>query len=103
MWVLDGLIAALLAGVNTVLAKWSAQGLSASKVMAIRTAAMLVVVIWAVSNGRLWSDIAQINGIDWLLLVVSGILTTAAWFFYLGALRNGSVNGVAAIDKSTIL
>lgn len=102
-WKLQAVIAAVFAGLASVLAKSGLQGISADLGLAIRTA----VVFTLVTANALTTGGAQQLGVltarQISLLALSGLTTSLSWIFYYRAMKTGTVSFVALIDKGSIV
>ena len=103
IWLIYALLAALFAGLTSVLAKFGIEKINADLGLVIRTAIVLVLVV---INLFAWSgqkDFPQLTSKTILFLILSGITTSLSWIFYYRAMKLGTVSYVAAIDKGSII
>ena len=102
-WKLQAILAAVFAGLTSVLAKSGLTGLSADIGLAIRTAVVLLVVSAnaLVIGGA--AEIKAVTGRNLALLALSGLTAALSWIFYYRAIKTGTVSTVALIDKGSIL
>ena len=100
-WLLYAILAAVFAGLTTILAKIGIEGVNSHLATAIRT---VVVVIFAwlmvaiVGSGR---EIVSLDGRTWLFLSLSGLSTGASWLCFFHALKIGTVSNVSPLKKSS--
>ena len=102
-WKLQALLAAIFAGLTSVLAKSGLAGLSADTGLAIRTAVVFLLVsanAFAIGGA---GEINSITGRNLALLALSGLTTSLSWIFYYRAMKTGTVSTVALIDKGSIV
>jgi transporter family protein len=102
-WKLQAILAAVFAGLTSVLAKSGLTGLSADTGLAIRTAVVFLVVsanAFAIGGT---SEIGAITARNLALLALSGVTTSLSWIFYYRAMKTGTVSTVALIDKGSII
>jgi transporter family protein len=105
-WKIQALLAALFAGLTSILAKSGMRTLGPDVSLALRTAVVLALVV---VNGFLWTPggplaaVAAARPRDLLLLALSGATTSLSWIFYYRAMKTGTVSFVALIDKGSIL
>lgn len=102
-WVSAALLAALFAGVTSILAKCGVRETDSDIATGIRTAVVLVfawivVFIMGVADG-----ITHISPWSWVFLIASGLATGASWLCYFKALSLGDVNKVVPVDKSSTI
>src|SRR4029434_6104564 len=102
-WKLQAILAAIFAGLTSVLAKSGLTGLSADTGLAIRTAVVFLVLSANALGIGGASEIGAIPGRNLVLLVLSGLTTSLSWIFYYRAMKAGTVSTVALIDKGSIL
>lgn len=101
VWVLLALGGAVCTSMTTILAKIGIKDVNSNFATAYRT---LIVIVCALVMCLATGDISQfgaLSGKNWLFLVLSGLATGISWLFYFGALKEGDVNKVAPIDKSS--
>ncbi len=102
-WILYAVLAAVFAGLTSVLAKCGMAAISADLGLAIRTCVVCVLVL---ANLFLWKTSRDVSGLSaraWLLLAASGATTALSWIFYYRAMKLGPVSYVATIDKGSII
>ncbi len=105
-WKIQALLAALFAGLTSVLAKSGMKTLSADVSLAIRTSmvfgfVVLNAFIW--TAGRPGAALALARPRDIALLALSGLTTSLSWIFYYRAMKSGTVSFVALVDKGSIV
>lgn len=103
VWVLLALGGAVCTSMTTILAKIGIKDVNSNFATAYRT---LIVIVCALVMCLATGDISQfgsLSGKNWLFLVLSGFATGISWLFYFGALKEGDVNKVAPIDKSSFV
>lgn len=103
VWVLLALGGAVCTSMTTILAKIGIKDVNSNFATAYRT---LVVIVCALIMCLATGDISQfgaLSGKNWLFLILSGFATGISWLFYFGALKEGDVNKVAPIDKSSFV
>lgn len=103
VWVLLALGGAVCTSLTTILAKIGIKNVNSNFATAYRT---VIVIICALVMCAITNDITQFGNLtayNWLFLVLSGLATGISWLFYFGALKEGDVNKVAPIDKSSFV
>jgi transporter family protein len=102
-WITYAILSMVFAGITAVLAKFGLQGINADLGVAIRTAAVFILITaFSVATDKL-RDFSLLTGKQLLLLLLSAVTTSLSWIFYYRALKEGPVSYVAAIDKASIL
>lgn len=105
-WKIQALLAALFAGLTSILAKSGMTVLGADLALAVRT---LVVFLFISANTMLFlgpqplAPLRQAAARDIWLLVLSGVTAALSWLFYFRAVKTGTVSYVALVDKGSIL
>lgn len=102
-WIGAALLAALFAGITSILAKCGVRETDSDIATGIRTAVVLVLA-WAVVFVLGAADgITRISPWSWAFLIASGLATGASWLCYFKALSLGDVNKVVPVDKSSTI
>jgi transporter family protein len=102
-WFWWALASAFFAGTTAVLAKLGVTGIDSNLATAVRTVVILLFawgVFFATAPVR---DLANLNGKNWLFLVLSGLATGLSWICYFRALQLGEASKVAPIDKLSVV
>ena len=105
-WKIQAILAALFAGLTSVLAKSGMKNLGPDVSLALRTCVvftlvMLNALIW--TNARPLAALEAARPRDLALLALSGLTTSLSWIFYYRAMKTGTVSFVALVDKGSIL
>jgi len=105
-WKIQAILAALFAGLTSVLAKSGMKNLGPDVSLALRTC---VVFTFVILNAFIWTSgkpIAALSAArprDLMLLALSGVTTSLSWIFYYRAMKTGTVSFVSLVDKGSIL
>ena len=105
-WKIQALLAALFAGLTSVLAKSGMKNLGPDVSLALRTCVVFTLVML---NALLWTNARPIAALeaarprDLALLAFSGLTTSLSWIFYYRAMKTGTVSFVALVDKGSIV
>ena len=105
-WKLQALLAAVFAGLTSVLAKAGMQNLGPDVSLAVRTCVVFTLVIGnalAVTAGKPLTALHAAAPRDLLLLALSGLTTSLSWIFYYRAMKTGTVTFVSLVDKGSIV
>ena len=105
-WKIQAILAALFAGLTSVLAKSGMKNLGPDVSLALRTCVvftlvMLNALIW--TNARPLAALEAARPRDLALLALSGLTTSLSWIFYYRAMKTGTVSFVSLVDKGSIL
>jgi len=104
-WQLWAVAAALSAAITALLIKVGVQGVDAGMATLFRALAVAIVLaLVMLASGRLdWQELTQLPATSLAVLVLSALATGVSWFCYNRALQLGSVAGVAALDKLSVV
>ena len=100
-WIAAALLAALCAGITSILAKCGMRDTDSDIATGIRTAVVLVFAWLVVFVTDAQAGIGNIAPLSWAFLIASGVATGASWLCYFKALLLGDVNKVVPVDKSS--
>jgi transporter family protein len=102
-WFWWALLSALFAGITAILAKMGVTGVDSNLATAVRTTVILVFawsVFFVTAPVR---NLFQLNGRNWVFLVLSGFATGLSWLCYFRALQLGQASRVAPVDKLSVV
>ena len=105
-WKLQALLAAVFAGLTSVLAKSGMQNLGPDVSLAVRTCVVFTLVIGnalVVTSAKPLTALHAASPRDLLLLALSGLTTSLSWIFYYRAMKTGTVTFVSLVDKGSIV
>lgn len=102
-WITAALLAALFAGITSILAKCGVKDTDSDIATGVRTAVVLVFA-WAIVfiTGTV-DQLPRLTPLAWAFLIASGFATGASWLCYFKALSLGDVNKVVPVDKSSTI
>ena len=105
-WKLHAILAAVFAGLTSVLAKSGMATLGPDVSLAVRTCVVFTLVIGnalIVTGAKPLAALHAASLRDLVLLALSGVTTTLSWIFYYRAMKTGTVTFVALVDKGSIV
>ena len=105
-WKIQAILAALFAGLTSILAKSGMKTLGPDVSLALRTSfvfALIVANAFIWTAGRPVAALAAARPRDLVLLALSGLTTSLSWIFYYRAMKTGTVSFVALVDKGSII
>lgn len=102
MWQIYALLSALFAAITAILAKVGIKGVDSNLATAIRTTVILFITWGIVAISGALRGVKELNKINVIFLVLSGIATGCSWLFYFKALQLGDVSKVAPVDKLSV-
>lgn len=105
-WKLQAILAALFAGLTSVLAKSGMKNLGPDVSLAVRTCVVFTLVslnalVWTGARPLVALRAASVR--DLVLLALSGLTTSLSWIFYYRAMKTGTVTFVSLVDKGSIV
>ncbi len=105
-WKIQAILAALFAGLTSVLAKSGMKNLGPDVSLALRTCVVFTLVM---INMLVWTGAKPLAALraaqprDLALLALSGVTTSLSWIFYYRAMKTGTVSFVSLVDKGSII
>lgn len=103
MWLIFAILSSVFAALTSILAKIGIDGVNSNLATAIRTAVVLALSWLMVFVTGAQSGISEINKINWMFLILSGLATGASWLCYYKALQIGEASKVIPIDKMSVV
>ncbi|MEO6785835.1 MAG: EamA family transporter [Chthoniobacteraceae bacterium] len=105
-WKIQAILAAIFAGLTSVLAKSGMKNLGPDVSLALRTCVVFTLVminmlVWTAAKPAAALRAAQPR--DLALLALSGLTTSLSWIFYYRAMKSGTVSFVSLVDKGSII
>lgn len=101
MWIVYACASAFFAGITSILAKCGIKKTDSTVATAVRTIIVLITAIAMVFIVGSAGEITKLSAKTWIFLVLSGIATGASWLCYFKALKDGDINKVVPVDKSS--
>jgi transporter family protein len=105
-WKIQAILAALFAGLTSVLAKSGMKNLGPDVSLALRTCVVFTLVVLNAlvsTSGKPFAALGEARGRDLALLALAGLTTSLSWIFYYRAMKTGTVSFVSLVDKGSIL
>jgi bacterial/archaeal transporter family protein len=105
-WKIQAILAAIFAGLTSVLAKAGMKNLGPDISLALRTSVVFTLVLL---NALIWTAAKPFAAMraatprDLGLLALSGVTTSLSWIFYYRAMKTGTVSFVSLVDKGSIV
>ena len=105
-WKIQAILAALFAGLTSVLAKSGMKNLGPDVSLALRTCVVFTLVminmlVWTAAKP--FASLRAAQPRDIALLALSGLTTSLSWIFYYRAMKTGTVSFVSLVDKGSII
>lgn len=103
MWLLYALGAAITAALMTIVGKIGLRGIDPTFATGVRSIVMMLfMALVVIFSGKL-KHVSSLDKNALIAITVSAIFGALSWLFYFLALRDGSANRVAAIDRTSIV
>ena len=105
-WKLQAILAAIFAGLTSVLAKSGMKNLGPDVSLALRTCVVFILVVGnalIITSARPLTALRAAAPRDLALLALSGLTTSLSWIFYYRAMKTGTVSFVSLVDKGSII
>jgi transporter family protein len=102
-WSIYALLSAVFAALVAVFGKIGLKGIDstlATTLRAIVMAVFLVAVSWGLGK---FSFMQNLNSKALTFIALSGIAGALSWLFYFFAVKSGTVTGVVAIDRTSVI
>lgn len=103
MWILYALGAAVTAALMTIIGKIGLKGVDPTFATGIRSFFMFVFMVLVVTLSGKMKNFSTLDRNALLAIIASAIFGALSWLFYFLALKDGSANKVAAIDRTSIV
>jgi transporter family protein len=103
LWPIYALLAAIAAALMTVVGKVGLKGIDPTFATGIRSFFMFVFMLIVVAASGKFSSFDKLDRNALIAIIVSAVFGAASWLFYFLALKDGSANRVAAIDRTSIV
>lgn len=103
IWLIISLIGAIATSITTIFAKIGLKNVNSNFATFYRTGIIIIfsLIICLITNSL--SQVTVLSLQNWMYLVLSGLLTGCSWLCYFKAIKLGSINKVAPIDKSSFV
>lgn len=103
MWILYAAASAVCAGVTTIFLKKGVHTTNTNIALALRTVVIFIFSIIIVLITGSHNQIYSIESKTLLFLILSGLSTSAGWYYYYKALQFGNVNKVSPLSKGSLV
>jgi len=102
-WIFYAILSAIFAALVAIFGKIGLKDIDSTLATTIRSLVMAVfLVIVAFSLGK-FSFLSTFNSKALTFIVLSGIAGALSWLFYFFAIKTGTVTGVVAIDRTSVI
>ncbi len=102
-WIVLALISAGFAALVAIFGKIGIANLDTTLATTIRSIVMAVfLVLVSLTMGK-FHHTGSMTGRSWLFIVLAGVAGALSWLFYFWALKNGPADGVAALDRTSVI
>ena len=102
-WLLYAILSLVFASVVAILAKAGMENVDSNLGTFLRTSVVLLMAFLIAAGQKKLSGIKELTKLNWIFIVVSGVLTGISWLCYFAAIQTGPISVIVPIDKLSIL
>jgi transporter family protein len=102
-WGIYALLSAIFAALVAIFGKIGLAGIDSTLATTIRSIVMAGFLVLISSALGKFAFLGALNSRALTFIVLSGIAGAVSWLFYFFALKSGSVAGVAALDRTSVV
>lgn len=102
-WIVYALLSAVAAAMVAIFGKIGISKVDSTLATSVRAVVMAILLVLFALMLHKEKLIGTIDRHALLFIVLSGAAGAASWLFYFFALKNGPVNGVAALDRTSVV
>ena len=102
-WVIYALLSAVFAALVAVFGKIGLKGLDSTLATTIRSIVMAVFLVAVSFSLGKFSFLGAFTSKAVIFIILSGIAGALSWLFYFLAIKLGTVSGVVAIDRTSVI
>ncbi len=103
MWIVYALLAAVTAGIMTIVAKIGLKQVDPTLATALRSFIMFVFMLVTAMALQKHKLLGQINNSAIWAIIISAVFGSLSWLFYFLALKDGPAGKVAALDRLSLV
>ncbi len=105
MWLFYALLSAVTAALVAIFGKLGLKGIDTTLATTIRAIIMAGFLFFTALALKKFSgfSLASLSSREWAYIALAGVAGALSWLFYFFALKDGSVNGVVAIDRLSVV
>jgi transporter family protein len=105
MWLTYALFSAVFAALVAIFGKLGLSKVDSTLATTIRSLVMALFLVLVTLSLKKFQGftIHELNGKQWLYIVLAGVAGALSWLFYFAALKSGQATKVAAIDRLSIV
>src|SRR3989338_4268071 len=103
MWIIYALLAAVFAAAVAILGKIGLKDVDSTLATTIRAVVMAIFLLGAATILQKFSLFKTVSNQALTFIIFSGVAGALSWLFYFLALKYGTVTGVAALDRLSVV
>ena len=103
LWLIYAVLSLVFASAVAILAKVGMENVDSRLGTFLRTAVVLVMAFIIVASQKKLSAVRRLTKLNWIFILISGVLTGISWLCYFAAIQIGPVSVIVPIDKLSIL
>src|SRR3989344_2866605 len=102
-WIFYAIGSAVFASLVAIFSKIGLKGIDSTMATTVRAVVMALFLVIVSISLRKISGLESIMGKSLVFIILSGIAGALSWLFYFFAIKQGSVSGVVAIDRTSVV
>ena len=102
-WIFYAIGSAVFASLVAIFSKIGLKGIDSTMATTVRAVVMALFLVIVSLSLRKFSCLESIMGKSLVFIILSGIAGALSWLFYFFAIKQGSVSGVVAIDRTSVV
>ena len=102
-WIFYAIGSALFASLVAIFGKLGLKNIDSTMATTIRAVVMALFLVIISLSLKKFSGLESIMGKPLVFIILSGIAGALSWLFYFFAIKQGSVSGVVAIDRTSVV
>ena len=102
-WIFYAIGSAVFASLVAIFSKIGLKGIDSTMATTVRAVVMALFLVIVSLSLRKFSGLESIMGKSLVFIILSGIAGALSWLFYFFAIKQGSVSGVVAIDRTSVV
>lgn len=102
-WIVYAIGSAVFASLVAIFGKIGLKEIDSILATAVRSVVMTIFLVIVAFSLKKFSGIETLLGKPLLFIILSGIAGAMSWLLYFFAIKSGSVSGVVAIDRTSVV
>ncbi|MEM4260370.1 MAG: EamA family transporter [Candidatus Woesearchaeota archaeon] len=103
LWIFYALLSAIFAALVAIFGKIGLDKVDTNLATTIRALVMFLFLLLVISFQKKYLLLKQVEGMDYLFIILAGIAGAISWLFYFLALKSGEASRVASLDRLSVV